>query len=92
MAKEDTIETEDGDSLEFAVTGALSYFKNLEELNATIKGIGGSVTDRISNNTDYLICNDPDRETVKSKKARELGVTVITEKEFLEMAKSGDRP
>lgn len=40
----------------------------------------------VSSNTDYLICNDPNSDTVKSKKAKELGVPVITEDQFLKMA------
>lgn len=40
----------------------------------------------VSSRTDYLICNNPNSQTVKSRKAKELGVTVITEVEFLKMA------
>ena len=44
------------------------------------------VTGSVSAKTDYLINNDAASGSSKNRKARELGVTVITEEEFLELA------
>lgn len=81
--------------LTFVATGDLNDFgyvdeytgaHDLSDLKAFIEIRGGFLRSAISSKTDYLICNDPNSETVKSRKARELGVTVITEKEFKKMA------
>lgn len=48
--------------------------------------MGGKVTGSVSKNTDYLINNDSMSSSSKNKKAKELGVSIITEEEFLELA------
>ena len=58
----------------------------MSDLKAYIEKLGGFLRSAVSSKTDYLICNDPDSESVKSIKAKELGVPVITEEEFLKMA------
>ena len=60
--------------------------KDMSDLKRYIEQRGGVFRSSVSSKTDYLICNDPDSESVKSKKAKELGVPVITEEEFLKMA------
>ena len=47
---------------------------------------GGFFRNAVSSKTDYLICNDPNADSAKMKKAKELGVTIIDEKTFLKMA------
>ena len=57
----------------------------MSDLKDYIEARGGFLRSAVSLNTDYLICNDPNSNSVKSKKAKELGVPVITEAEFLKM-------
>ena len=79
----------------FVQTGNMNNFgyydeyigaKDMSDLKAYIEARGGYLRSTVSSNTDYLICNDLNSDTVKSKKAKELGVPVITEAAFLKMA------
>ena len=63
------------------------YGKDMSDLKAFIEERGGIYRSAVSFKTDYLICNDPDSDSAKSRKAKELGIPVITESEFLKMAK-----
>lgn len=70
----------------FCVTGKLisGQFKNRDELKADIEKYGGKVTSSVSSKTNYLISNEAS-SSAKSVKAKELGVKVITEEEYLKM-------
>ena len=75
---------EDGSDLTFVVTGKLKYFANREELTEYIEEeVGGRVTGSISKKTNYLINNDSESDSSKNRKAKELGIPIITEKELL---------
>ena len=67
------------------VTGKLTKYKNRDELKAVIKEHGGKTSDSISSKTDYLICNDKNSMTSKTKKAKELNIQIITEEECLQL-------
>jgi DNA ligase (NAD+) len=69
----------------FVITGDVSHFKNRKELQAKIEELGGKVTGSVSKNTDYLINNDNESGSSKNKKAKELGVQIITEEDFLKL-------
>ena len=69
----------------FVVTGSVTQFKNRNELKAYIEERGGKVAGSVSRNTDYLINNDNLSSSSKNKTAKELGIPIITELEFLEM-------
>ena len=69
----------------FVITGAVNHFKNRNELKEKILELGGKATGSVSKKTDYLINNDNSSGSSKNKKARELGIPVITEEEFLRM-------
>ena len=69
----------------FVVTGSVFEFKNRNELKAFIEERGGKVAGSVSKNTDYLINNDNMSSSSKNKTAKELGIPIITEKEFLSM-------
>jgi len=71
----------------FVITGDLENYKNRKALQAEIESKGGKVTGSVSKNTNYLINNDSLSESAKNKKAAELGVTVITEQEYIDMFK-----
>lgn len=69
----------------FVITGSVEHFKNRKDLKAKIEGLGGKVTGSVSKNTDYLLNNDIESTSGKNKKAKDLGVPIITEEDFLEM-------
>ena len=77
------------DGPKFVVTGKLNYFKNRKKLEEVIESNGGSVQTSVSKNTDYLINNDINSTSSKNKKAKELGVRIITEQEFMLMIGMG---
>ena len=82
-ADTEEIETEDCDGLKFVVTGKLKFFENREEIVEFIEDAGGAVTETVSKNTDYLICNDVKSNSSKMKKAKELGIAVLSEAAFI---------
>lgn len=72
--------------LNFVVTGELETFDNRKELKAFIEEKGGKLQSSLSAKTDYLIMNDAAADTEKKKKAEELGVEIITERQLNEKA------
>lgn len=66
----------------FVVTGSLNTYDNRDELKAFIESLGGKVTGSVTGNTAALINNDINSGSSKNKKAKELGVPIITEEEF----------
>lgn len=72
------------EGLTFVITGDVYRYKNRSELKAYIESQGGKVTGSVSKSTDYLINNDIASTSGKNKKARELGIPVISEDEFAE--------
>lgn len=69
----------------FVITGSLTNFKSRDELKALIEARGGKVAGNVSKNTKYLINNDILSSSSKNKKAKELGVEIITESAFLNL-------
>ena len=69
----------------FVITGSVNIWKNRNELKAFIEEKGGKVAGSVSSKTDFLINNDSTSNSSKNKKAKELGVTIITEEEFKNM-------
>lgn len=67
----------------FVITGKLNHFKNRDELVKKIEEYGGKVAGSVSKSTTYLINNDVNSTSGKNKKARELGVKIISEEQFL---------
>ncbi len=70
----------------FVITGKVEHFANRKELKERIEGLGGKVTGSVTNRTDYLINNDRASSSSKNKRAQELGIPIISEEEFLELA------
>lgn len=71
----------------FVITGDVHQFKNREELKTYIESLGGKTSGSVSSKTSYLINNDVNSTSGKNKKAKELGIPVISEDEFLEMVR-----
>ncbi|MEF2574197.1 MAG: NAD-dependent DNA ligase LigA [Eisenbergiella sp.] len=68
----------------FVITGSLNHFENRNALKEKIEALGGKVTGSVTGKTVCLINNDSTSDSSKNKKARELGVSVLTEEEFIE--------
>ncbi len=80
------------ENIRFVVTGSVNHFKNRAELKNAIEERGGKVTDSVTSSTDYLINNDISSTSTKNKKAKELGVPIITEEQLLQWISEGIRP
>ncbi|MBQ9436979.1 MAG: NAD-dependent DNA ligase LigA [Lachnospiraceae bacterium] len=65
------------------ITGSLAHFANRDELKALIERAGGKVAGSVSSKTAALINNDQASTTGKNKKAKELGIPILSEEEFL---------
>ena len=92
LLKELTIVEEEGAGapqtlagLTFVITGSVTHFANRSEVKTLIESLGGKVTGSVTSKTDYLINNDVESTSSKNKKARELGIPILSEEEFLEM-------
>lgn len=68
----------------FVITGSLNHYENRDALKAEIEDKGGKVTGSVTGKTTCLINNDAASQSTKNKKAKELGVAVLTEDEFIE--------
>lgn len=66
----------------FVITGKLENYPNRDALKSEIEARGGKVAGSVSKNTSYLINNDVTSTSGKNKKAKELGVTIISEEDF----------
>ncbi len=83
-------ETEDSRKfagINFVITGSVERFANRAEVKEEIEKRGGKVTGSVTSKTNYLINNDVNSTSSKNRKARELGVPIISEEEFLQMLK-----
>lgn len=71
----------------FVITGSVNHFANRNELKAFIESKGGKVTGSVTGKTSYLINNDTTSTSSKNKKARELGIPILSEEDFIEMTR-----
>lgn len=69
----------------FVITGSLIHYKNRDELVGIIEKFGGKVSGSVSSKTSYLINNNVESTSGKNKKAKELGIPIITEEEFIKI-------
>ncbi len=69
--------------LNFVITGSLNHFGNRSDLKELIEDRGGKVTGSVTGKTTALINNDVTSTSSKNKKAKELGVPILSEEDFL---------
>ena len=69
--------------LSFVITGDVHLFKNRSAFKAYVEQQGGAVTGSVSGKTTYLVSNDGESNSSKTKKAKELGVPILSEEEFV---------
>ena len=70
--------------LTFVITGDVHHYKNRNEFKAYVESQNGSVTGAVSKKTNFLVNNDIESQSSKNRKAKELGIPIITEDEFVE--------
>ncbi|MGI6039456.1 MAG: NAD-dependent DNA ligase LigA [Clostridiales bacterium] len=73
------------EGMTFVLTGALSGFTRSQAKKA-IEDNGGKVSSSVSRNTDYVI--EGENAGSKLDKAHELGITILSESEFVELLQS----
>ena len=73
---------------QFVITGSVNQFENRSAMKEFIEKRGGKVTGSVSKKTDYLINNDTESSSSKNKKAKELGIPILSEEDFLKLAES----
>lgn len=71
--------------MNFVITGSLVHFGNRSEAKELIESLGGKVTGSVTKKTNYLINNDIQSSSSKNKKARELGIPILSEEDFLNL-------
>lgn len=69
----------------FVITGSIPGYKDRKMFGRVLEGAGAKIGSSVSKSTDYLITDDPDATSGKAKKARELGVAIISPAEAQEM-------
>lgn len=69
----------------FVITGDVHHFKNRDAFKAYVEAEGGKVAGSVSGKTNYLVNNDVESASSKNKKAKSLGVPIISEDTFIEM-------
>lgn len=74
--------------MNFVITGSLNHFSNRNEAKNLIESLGGKVTGSVTRKTTYLINNDTASNSSKNKKARELGIPILSEEEFLKLTQA----
>lgn len=68
----------------FVITGSLTQFRNRDEMKERIESLGGKVSGSVSAKTIALINNDIESTSSKNKKAKSLGIPILTENMFIE--------
>ncbi len=69
--------------LTFVITGDVHQFKNRDEFKAYVEANGGKVAGSVSKKTSYLVNNDVTSTSSKNMKARELGIPILSEEDFI---------
>lgn len=71
--------------LTFVITGDVHSYKNRDEFKAYVERQGGKVTGSVTSKTSYLVNNDVESTSSKNRKAKELGVPIISEDDFIRL-------
>ncbi len=79
-------DTSDGlcTGLSFVITGDVHHFKNRDAFKAYVESQGGKVAGSVSGKTSYLVNNDVESNSSKNRKAKDLGVPILSEDAFVE--------
>lgn len=88
LHKEQQREQQNLAGMTFVITGSVHHFKNRNEVKEEIEKRGGKVTGSVTSKTTYLINNDTESTSSKNRKAKELGIPILSEEDFLTMLKN----
>ena len=83
--EEETADSQKFAGVNFVITGSVEHFANRAEVKEEIEKRGGKVTGSVTSKTNYLINNDVNSTSSKNRKARELGIPILSEEAFLKM-------
>ena len=85
IVKEEKSDNQIFAGMNFVITGSLEHFSNRGKAKNLIESLGGKVTGSVTGKTNYLINNDVTSNSSKNKKARELGIPILSEEDFLKL-------
>lgn len=68
----------------FVITGDVHHYANRDAFKEYVESQGGKVAGSVSKKTDFLVNNDITSVSSKNQKAKELGIEIITEDDFIE--------
>ena len=74
----------------FVVTGKVLNFSNRDEIHKFIEDNGGKVSGSVTSKTSYLVNNDIESTSGKNKKAKELGIPIISEQDIINMVRGNE--
>ena len=74
------------DGKSFCFTGAMAYKR--KDLQDMVIQNGGINKDSVTKDLTYLVIQDPSSTSGKAKKARDMGITLISPEQFLEMVRN----
>lgn len=86
IRKEEKIGEQIFQGMNFVITGSVEHFANRAQAKEFIESLGGKVTGSVTGKTNYLINNDTTSNSSKNKKAKELGIPILSEEDFLKLA------
>ena len=69
--------------MSFVITGSLTQYENRDAMKEAIEARGGKVTGSVTKKTECLINNDIASSSSKNRKAKELGIPILTEEDFI---------
>ena len=87
LVKEENNERPYLEGMTFVITGSVNRFANRSELKEYIEKRGGRAAGSVSAKTSYLINNDKESSSSKNKQAKELGVLILSEDDFLRLCR-----
>ena len=93
LEKEETVSEEEAifSGKTFVITGTLEHFSNRKELQSLIEAKGGKAAGSVSAKTSYLINNDTASNSSKNKKAKELGIPILSEQDFIRLLENENK-
>lgn len=92
IRKEETNSQQSFAGMNFVITGSLEHFSNRSAAKNLIESLGGKVTGSVTGKTSYLINNDKTSNSSKNKKAKELGIPILSEEDFLKLTEGNFQP
>ena len=78
-------------NMNFVITGSVEHFANRAQAKEFIESLGGKVTGSVTSKTNYLINNDTTSNSSKNKKAKELGIPILSEEDFLNLLQEKEK-